>query len=80
MLGLFEIVISEPPGKRRVNHAVFERDKVVLNLLWYSSMRRSECSRVKTSDFNWIKGTVTILGKGNRFCKAKSNLCQYCPE
>ena len=53
-----------------VDHAIYERDKVILNLLWYSGIRRSECARVKASDFNWDEGTVTILGKGNRFRKA----------
>jgi site-specific recombinase XerD len=30
-----------------VNHAVIERDKVILNLLWYSGMRLSEAAGVK---------------------------------
>jgi integrase len=34
-------------------------------------MRRSECARVHSKDFNWNEGTVTILGKGNRFRKAQ---------
>ncbi len=53
-----------------VNHAVTHRDKVILNLLWYSGMRRSECANVKASDFNLEEGTVIVLGKGNRFRKA----------
>ncbi len=47
-----------------------ERDKVILNLLWYSGMRLSEAANVKAKDFNWEEGTVVILGKGNRFRKA----------
>ncbi len=53
-----------------VNHALTERDKVILNLLWYSGMRLSEAANVKASDFNWEKGTVIVLGKGNRYRKA----------
>jgi integrase/recombinase XerD len=53
-----------------VKHAPTERDKVILNLLWYSGMRRSECANLKASDFNWDEGTVIVLGKGNRFRKA----------
>jgi len=53
-----------------VNHALTERDKVVLNLLWYSGMRLSEAANVKAKDFNWEEGTVVILGKGNRYRKA----------
>ncbi len=51
-------------------HTLFERDKVILNLLWYSGMRLSEVSDIKSDDFNWEEGTVVILGKGNRYRKA----------
>lgn len=53
-----------------VNHALTERDKVTLNLLWYSGMRLSEAASVKATDFDWNEGTVIILGKGNKFRKA----------
>ncbi len=53
-----------------VNHALTERDKVTLNLLWYSGMRLSEAANMKAKDFNWEEGTVVILGKGNRYRKA----------
>ena len=53
-----------------VSHAVTDRDRVILNLLWYSGMRLSEAANVKASDFNWDKGTVIVLGKGNRFREA----------
>ena len=53
-----------------VKQALTERDKVVLNLLWYSGMRLSEAASVKSKDFNWEEGTVVILGKGNRYRKA----------
>jgi integrase/recombinase XerD len=62
--------ISKEQLQVLVNNALTERDKVTLNLLWYSGMRRSECANVKASDFNWNEGTVIILGKGNRFRKA----------
>jgi len=53
-----------------VAHAPTERDRVILNLLWYSGMRLSEAANVKVADFNWQEGTVVILGKGNRYRKA----------
>ncbi len=53
-----------------VSHALSERDKVVLNLLWYSGMRLSEAANVKAQHFNWEEGTVIVLGKGNRYRKA----------
>jgi site-specific recombinase XerD len=52
------------------NHAPTQRDKVVLNLLWYSGMRLSEAANVRAKDFNWQEGTVIVLGKGNRYRKA----------
>jgi site-specific recombinase XerD len=33
-------------------------------------MRLSEVASVKASNFNWDEGTVTVLGKGNRYRKA----------
>ncbi len=53
-----------------VKHSPTERDKVVINLLWYSGMRLSEAANVKAKDFNWSEGTVIVLGKGNRYRKA----------
>jgi len=53
-----------------VHHALTQRDKVTLNLLWYSGMRLSEAVNVKASDFNWEEGTVIVLGKGNRYREA----------
>ena len=53
-----------------VKDALTDRDKVILNLLWYSGMRLSEAASVKASDFNWDEGTVIVLGKGNRYRKA----------
>jgi len=53
-----------------VNHALTERDKVILDLLWYSGMRLAEAANVRAKDFNWEEGTVVILGKGNRYRKA----------
>jgi len=51
-------------------HENSERDKAILNLLWYSGMRLSEVANVKAEDFDWDKGTVIVLGKGNKYRKA----------
>jgi len=53
-----------------VSNALTERDRVILNLLWYSGIRLSEVAKVTASDFNWDEGTVVVLGKGNRYRKA----------
>jgi len=47
-----------------------ERDKVLINFLWYSGVRLSEAANIKVGDFNWDEGTVTVLGKGNKYRKA----------
>ncbi|MFC2008125.1 tyrosine-type recombinase/integrase [Chloroflexota bacterium] len=62
--------ISKEQLEILVNHALTERDKVILNLLWYSGIRLSEAANANAKDFNWEEGTVVILGKGNRYRKA----------
>jgi len=62
--------ISKDQLDTLVSNAITDRDKVTLNLLWYSGMRLSEAANVKASDFNWEEGTVIVLGKGNRYRKA----------
>jgi len=46
-----------------------ERDKAFITLLWYSGMRLSDAINARASDFNWNEGTVTVLGKGNKYRK-----------
>jgi len=62
--------ISKEQLEVLVNHALCERDRVILTLLWHSGMRVSEVACVKATDFNWEEGTVIVLGKGNKFRKA----------
>jgi len=62
--------ISKDQLRILVNSAITDRDKVTLNLFWYSGMRLSEAANVKAGDFNWEEGTVIVLGKGNRYRKA----------
>jgi integrase/recombinase XerC/integrase/recombinase XerD len=47
-----------------------ERDKALISFMWHSGTRLSETASVKAQDFNWSEGTVTILGKGNKYRKA----------
>ncbi len=47
-----------------------DRDKALISLLWHSGMRIAEVVNVRASDFEWVEGTVVVLGKGNRFRKA----------
>ena len=51
-------------------HESCERDKAIINLLWYSGMRLSEVANIKAQDFDWNKSTVIVLGKGNKYRKA----------
>jgi site-specific recombinase XerD len=53
-----------------LEHCRCERDKALILLLWYSGMRLSEATNVRASDFTWSEGTVTVLGKGNKYRKA----------
>jgi site-specific recombinase XerD len=53
-----------------LSHCHSERDKALISLLWHSGMRISEAINAKSSDFNWDEGTITVLGKGNRYRKA----------
>ncbi|MFC1893065.1 tyrosine-type recombinase/integrase [Chloroflexota bacterium] len=62
-------VVSKEQLEILLNHCHCERDKALVNLLWYSGMRISEAVNIKASDFNWEEGTVTVLGKGNRYRK-----------
>jgi len=62
--------ISQEQLDTLVKFTPTNRDKVILNLLWYSGMKRSEVANVQTNNFNWEEGTVIVLGKGNRYRKA----------
>ena len=62
--------ISKDQLEILISKAKTARDKVTLNLLWYSGMRLSEAANVRAGDFNWEEGTVIVLGKGNRYRKA----------
>ena len=47
-----------------------DRDKAIISLLWHSGMRLSEAVNVRGNYFNWEKGSVIVLGKGNKYRKA----------
>ena len=51
-------------------HCHSERDRGLINFLWYSGTRLSEAVNVKAKDFTWKEGTVVVLGKGNSYRKA----------
>jgi len=46
------------------------RDKCILKLLFDSGCRLSELVGIRDTDFDWDKGTVTVVGKGNKQRKA----------
>jgi site-specific recombinase XerD len=62
--------ISKEQLQTLPNHCHCERDKAIINLLWYSGMRLSEVANVRANDFNWNEGTVVVLGKGNKYRRA----------
>jgi len=53
-----------------IKHCRCERDGALISFLWHSGVRLSECANVHAKDFDWGEGTVTILGKGNKYRKA----------
>jgi site-specific recombinase XerD len=62
--------ISQEQFDTLLTHCRCDRDKALISLLWYSGMRIAEAVNVNARDFNWLEGTVIVLGKGNRFRKA----------
>lgn len=42
------------------------RDRLVLELLYCTGMRRSECAELKLSDYNAERQQIRVLGKGNK--------------
>jgi site-specific recombinase XerD len=46
------------------------RDACLLRFLFDSGCRLGEVVGIKDTDFNWDKGTVTVIGKGNKQRKA----------
>lgn len=62
--------ISKEQLQMLLEHCHCERDRAFISLLWYSGMRLSEAISVRTGDFSWSEGTVTVLGKGNKYRKA----------
>ena len=52
-----------------INHCHCERDKALVNFLWYSGIRLSEALNVKAKDFYWKEGTAVVLGKGTCYRK-----------
>ena len=46
------------------------RDVCILRLLFDSGCRLAEVVGIKDTDFDWGKGTVTVIGKGNKQRKA----------
>jgi integrase/recombinase XerC len=63
-------VVSKEQLEVLIHYCHCERDIALISFLWDSGTRLSECANVKAKDFDWTKGTVTILGKGNRYRKA----------
>ena len=42
------------------------RDKVIISILYNTGMRRAELINLKDHDFDYVSGTVKVLGKGNK--------------
>jgi site-specific recombinase XerD len=53
-----------------LNYCHCKRDMALISFLWCSGTRLSEAANIKAQDFNWAKGTVMILGKGNKYRRA----------
>ena len=64
------LAVSKEQLEVLINYCHCERDKALINFLWYSGTRLSEAVNVEAKDSNWEEGTVVVLGKGNRYRKA----------
>jgi len=42
------------------------RDKVIISILYNTGMRRAELINLKDNNFDYVSGTVKVLGKGNK--------------
>lgn len=58
--------ITESQLKTLVSCAANDRNRCILHLLFDSGIRLSEIAGIKDSDFNWVDGVVTVIGKGNK--------------
>ena len=64
------LAISFEQLQTLLGYCHIDRDKAILNFLWHSGCRLSEAASIRAADFNWDEGTVTVLGKGNKYRKA----------
>ena len=76
-------LVDRPKVSRKLLHAITEeqlvtltnaaqnpRDVCILRLLFDSGCRLGELVSIKDTDFDWDRGTVTVIGKGNKQRKA----------
>jgi site-specific recombinase XerD len=64
---LYPEEINQVLSEVNIDTAVGFRDYTILHLLFESGARASEVARLNVDYFDPEKGTLTILGKGNRF-------------
>lgn len=57
---------AETQGEDREDPVLALRDKVILELLYATGIRISELVGLDIGDINWDKGTLRVLGKGNK--------------
>ena len=58
MAALFEAVAGEEPLQ--------QRNRGLLEILYGSGLRVSECANLKLGDIDWSGGVLLVLGKGNK--------------
>ena len=60
MAALFDAVKGDEPLQ--------QRNRAILEVLYGSGLRVSECAGLKLSDIDWSGGVLLVLGKGNKEC------------
>lgn len=63
---LYEEEIEALLASVKGNSPLDQRDRALLELLYATGMRVSECSQLKVSDIDFTIGTVFIVGKGKK--------------
>jgi integrase/recombinase XerC len=66
MDGIFNYMDEHYPNSSPEEQYILLRDKLIIEMLYGTGMRRSELLSVRDQDFDRNKKTVKILGKGNK--------------
>lgn len=66
MNSLFDMIESEYPESNETEKFLKARDRLIIEILYSTGIRRAELLGLKTGSFNTSSKTVKVLGKGNK--------------